>query len=294
MPSVDEVERAAQRGEHAQSEHVDLQQAERFEIVLVPLDHAAILHCRGLDRHHAREFVARDDEAADVLRQVARKAVQRVRELHPVARDRRRQIDADLGEALRHLGPVVEPLAGLGHRVDQRRVQPQRLADVAHRAARAVAGQRGGERGAVRAVLAVDVLDDLFAPLVLEVDVDVRRLVALLRDEALEQQRGVHRVHRGDPEAIAHCRVGRRAAALAEDALRARVPHDVVHGEEEGLVALQCDQRQLLLDLLAHLRRNALRVALEQAGFGELAQMAGRRLARRHDLRRVFVAERGE
>jgi hypothetical protein len=31
-------------------------------------------------------------------------------------------------------------------------------------------------------------LDDLLAPLVLEVDIDIRRLVALLADEALEQE----------------------------------------------------------------------------------------------------------
>jgi hypothetical protein len=36
----------------------------------------------------------------------------------------------------------------------------------------------------------VEVLDDLLAALVLEVDVDVGRLVALAADEALEQQRG--------------------------------------------------------------------------------------------------------
>jgi len=34
----------------------------------------------------------------------------------------------------------------------------------------------------------IDVLDDFLAPLVLEVDVDVRRLIALLAEETLEQQ----------------------------------------------------------------------------------------------------------
>src|SRR5438445_458962 len=56
---------------------------------------------------------------------------------------------------------------------------------------RSSARRRGGDgggrdRSAVAAVLAVDVLDDLLAPVVLEVDVDIGRLVALLRDEALE------------------------------------------------------------------------------------------------------------
>ena len=57
-------------------------------------------------------------------------------------------------------------------------------------ALRALVGDHGGgQRRALAAVLAVDVLDHLLAPLVLEVDVDVRRLVALARDEALEQHR---------------------------------------------------------------------------------------------------------
>jgi hypothetical protein len=47
--------------------------------------------------------------------------------------------------------------------------------------------QRRRQRRAVPAVLGVDVLHHFLAPLVLEVDVDVGRLVALLADEALEQ-----------------------------------------------------------------------------------------------------------
>jgi len=35
--------------------------------------------------------------------------------------------------------------------------------------------------------IGIDILDDFLAPLVLEIDVDIGRLVALLRDEALEQ-----------------------------------------------------------------------------------------------------------
>ena len=97
-----------------------------------------------------------------------------------------------------------------------------RLADVAHGGARG-SGDVGGHRGAVAAVLLVDVLDHLLAPLVLEVDVDVGRLVALGRDEALEEQLDAYRVDGGDAEAVADGGVGRRAAALAEDAARGRI-----------------------------------------------------------------------
>ncbi len=79
---------------------------------------------------------------------------------------------------------AVEPLSGFGHRVDAVQVDAQRAAHVAQRAARPVADDHAGQRRAVPAVLAVDVLDDLLAALVLEIDVDVRRLVALGADEA--------------------------------------------------------------------------------------------------------------
>ena len=83
-----------------------------------------------------------------------------------------------------------------------------------------------------RPYLLVDVLDDFFAPLVLEVDVDVGRLVALLGDEALEQHVAARRVDFGDAQAIADRGVGGRAAALAQDVLAAREAHDVVDRQE--------------------------------------------------------------
>ena len=53
------------------------------------------------------------------------------------------------------------------------------------------------------AVAAVDVLDHLLAPLVLEIDVDVRRLAALGGDEALEQEIDARGIDLGDAEAVA-------------------------------------------------------------------------------------------
>ncbi len=96
----------------------------------------------------------------------------------------------------------------------------------------------------------------------------------------------------GDAERVADRRVRRRAAALAQDALRARERDDVVDGEEIGLVLQFGDQRELVLDQLADLRvqRDAA-IPSRQAFLGELAQMRCGRLAFRHDLLRVFVAQ---
>ncbi|MCY1221744.1 hypothetical protein D9M72_338130 [compost metagenome] len=58
-------------------------------------------------------------------------------------------------------------------------------------------------------------LHDDLAALVLEVDVDVRRLAPLLGNEALEEKVVYVRVDRGDAEHIADGRIGSRSPALA-------------------------------------------------------------------------------
>ena len=60
--------------QHAERQHVDLENAERIEIVLVPFDRGAALHRRRHDRRDFVEAALRDDEAAGMLRQVAREA----------------------------------------------------------------------------------------------------------------------------------------------------------------------------------------------------------------------------
>ena len=86
--------------------------------------------------------------------------------------------------SLRRHQPQIEPASASDDIVRQ----ADHLADIAHGAARPVGDDGGGDPGAVAAVFLIDVLDDLLAPLMLEIDVDVGRLVALRGDEALEQQ----------------------------------------------------------------------------------------------------------
>ena len=90
-------------------------------------------------------------------------------------------LEPGLADALGHDLAAVPPGEHAGEPVDLREVEAERLADVAHRALRPVGDERRGERRAVAAVFRVDVLHHFLAPLVLEVDVDVGRLVALLR-----------------------------------------------------------------------------------------------------------------
>ena len=71
----------------------------------------------------------------------------------------------------------------------------------------------------VAPVFPVDVLDDLFAPLVLKIDIDIGRLAPLGRDEPLEQQIGTIGIDLRHAETETDRGIGGRTAPLAEDAL---------------------------------------------------------------------------
>ncbi len=156
------------------------------------------------------------------------------------------------------------------------------------------------DRGAMAAVALVNVLDHLLAPLVLEIDVDIGRLVAVLRNEAGEQKLALVRIDLGDAEAKAHRAVRRRAAALAENFFYfARIGDDVVDGEEIAGVVELGDQRQLLVQPLLHFVRNAVRklilgITLRGAGPGQILEMLLRGLAWRHRLVGIFVFQLAE
>ncbi len=133
----------------------------------------------------------------------------------------------------------------------------------------------------IAAVFAIDVLDHLLAPLMLEIDVDIRWLAPFRRDETLEQEIDAAGADIGDAEAIADDGIGRRAAALAQDGLRqrTRMTHDVVHGEEEGGVIELADHLQFVLQRGAHLGRCAVRKAVFQPGLRQRDQRLLRRAA---------------
>ena len=141
------------------------------------------------------------------------------------------------------------------------------------------------------AISFVYILYDLLAPLMLEIDIDVRRLLALRREETLKQEIGQSRINAGDAEAVADGRVRRRAASLAENALPAGPGDDVVNRQEVGGIVQLGDGPEFLADLGGHLLRNALRIAPGRALQGETFKMRLRCGALRHGLVRVFIGE---
>ena len=281
----------ADAGQHAQRQAIHLEQAERFQVVLVPLDDGALGHRGVFHRHQVVQRLFGDDEAAGVLGQVPRRVEQLARDREHASQHRTVGVEAALAQAFVQRLFAIPPGEHAGQLVELVGGQAQCPGHVAHRALAAVADHRCCQRGALAAVLAVEVLDHLLAPLVLEVHVNVRRLVALLRDEALEQHAHPRRVHLGDAQRKADRGVGGRAAALAQDALRARVLDDVMDGEEESFVLQFRHQLQFVLDLLSHLVRLAFGPAPTHAAFGQHAQPAAGRVAVGHQLARVFVLQ---
>ena len=66
-------------------------------------------------------------------------------------------------------------------------------------------------------VLAIDMLDNLFAPFMFKIDVDVWWFFAFFADEALKQQIVLIRINRCDAQYITHSRVGSRPPPLTKD-----------------------------------------------------------------------------
>jgi len=81
---------------------------------------------------------------------------------------------------------------------------------------------------------------------VLEIDVDIGRLLTLLGDEAIEQQLVLGRIDRGDAEDVAHCRICSAPPPLAQDWRIAppREVDDVLDGEKIARQIKLGDQRQ--------------------------------------------------
>ena len=115
-----------------------------------------------------------------MLRQMARHADHLLGERDGPPQMRVAQIEPGLFDpAVLDLLAPASPM-GRGDRRGDVFGQAHHLADLADRAARAVMDHRRRDPGAVAAVFLVDVLDHLLAPLMLEIDVDVGRLLALL------------------------------------------------------------------------------------------------------------------
>ena len=122
---------------------------------------------------------------------------------------------------------------GLGDPVGVRVRDVHHARDVAHDGAGFHRPERDDLRDVLAAVLPRDVVDDLAAPPLAEVDVDVGQRDALGIEEALEDQVVLDRIDVGDPQAVGDEAAGRRSAARADrNALLARVADEIPDDQE--------------------------------------------------------------
>src|SRR5262249_26194914 len=131
----------------------------------------------------------------------------------------------------------------------------------------------------VAAVAGVDVLDDLLAPLVRDVEIDVGRLGALLGEEALEEEIHADRVDVRDAERVADRRVGRRAAPLTQDAVLLAEIDDLPDDEEVAGEAEPLDHAELVRELRGDAGAER-PVALARAAVDEVVEVGEGRLGR--------------
>ena len=144
----------------------------------------------------------------------------------------------------------------------------------------------------VLAVLAPDVGDDLVAPAVLEVDVDVGHRHAIGVEEALERELVEDRVDRRDAERVGDDAARGAAAAGRLDALSPGERDEVRDDEEVARVAHLDDDAELVVEALLERRRDRPVAALE-ARLALRAQPALDRVAVRHrEVRDAQLAER--
>ncbi len=226
-----------------------------------------------------------------MLRKMARKPHDLRRERQETLRTWVGGIETGRAQTLRIDTLTIPPLHGARQLIHFRETQAQSLSDVAQGASRPVRNDGGREGRPFTAVFSVDVLNDFFAPLMFEIHVDIRRLVAFLGNESLEQHRHAGRIHLGDFQAVADDGIGRRSAPLAEYFLRPGVLHDIVHREEKRLEFEFRDQMQFMFDALPHGLGRSRRPALEATGLGQSAQMTGRRLAGGHDFLGILITQ---
>ena len=238
----DHVEAVLQGGEHPEPQQVELHEPHPRGVVLVPLDDGAVLHARVLDRHDLADRTVRQHHPARVDAEMPGRLQQLTRVGdHPLG-------DVVVGWGVEHRSPALDLLRpGI---LLPRRV-PEGLRHVADGVLRPVLDDVRDLRRPLAPVRLVDPLDDLLAPVRVEVDVDVGLLVAQRRQEPLERQVVEDRVDRGDVEQVADGTVRGGSPPLAEDAAAPRLLHDAVHDEEVPREVLLLDDAEFLLDARA-------------------------------------------
>ena len=254
-----EIEAEVQVGEGAQPQQVYLEQAGLVHVFLVPLNDRPARHGGVLDRHQVVDGAMTQQKAPGMDGEVTWEVLNLFHQRGQMEQGRVAGIESGLPD---ELGVPVIVGHQLGQAVQAGGRNPQHLAHLPDGGPTPVTHHVGHHGGTVAPVLFVDMLDHLFAAVVLDVQVDIRRLGPLPGQKALEEEIHLGRVHAGDPQGKTDRRVGGRPASLAEDVPAAAVLHDLVHGQEVAFVLQLPDE----IELLSQLWNQALELFAQAAG----------------------------
>ena len=180
-----EIEAEVQVGEGSQPQQVYLEQARLIHVFLVPLNDRPALHGGVLDRHQVVDGAVAQQKAPGMDGEVTREVLNLFHQRDQMAQGRVPGIESGLPDEL--IAPVV-----VGHQLGQA-IQaggrnPQRLAHFPDGGPMPVTDHVGHHGGTVAPIGFVHMLDHLFPAVVLDVQVDIRRLVSLPGEKTLEEQ----------------------------------------------------------------------------------------------------------
>ena len=140
-----------------------------------------------------------------------------VNEVMQLATNLRFWVDANILHAAGKLVVTGVAFDMFGQRVDSVERQTQRFADVTNGAANSIRDHGRRQPRPFTSILVVQILKDLLAPLMFEIDINIWCFVPLLTDKPLEQQVSRVWIDRSDTKTVTDGGVSRRASALAED-----------------------------------------------------------------------------
>ena len=253
-------------GQGFQPQEVKLHQPRRLDPFHVELGSGNIGSRIAIKRHQLGELAITDHHTGSVGRGIAVKAFQF---------QRRGQQAVDRLVLGAHLAQPWFDLQrlGQGHRVggvgrdqlgelvDQAEGQLQHPADIAHHGA-GLQRTEGNDLGhPVMAVLLLHIADHLAAPLLAEVDVEIRHGDAFGIEETLEQQTEAQRIKIGNGQRIGDQRAGTGTATRADGDIMSLGPLDKVRDDEEItreahlLDDVELEIEPVTILLLAHRRR---------------------------------------
>ncbi len=139
--------------------------------------------------------------------------------------------------------------------------QTEGFAYVPKRAFGPIADHLRNHGGSLSAITTINLLNDLFTTLVLEVHIDIGRILSLQGHEPLEEQVGTSRVDGGDAQHETDGAVGRAAASLAKDLLLPCDLDDLVDAQKVRRCFQLLDETQLLFDLSKYARSSSLGIS---------------------------------